>query len=84
MPLGDGRTQLLWRHFRSFLKSPLADGAALKRVHRFLDEDRVIVESIEPFEPDLDNRTDLLLASDSMTLALRRLLREKREAKLLR
>ena len=84
VPLGDGRTQLLWRHFRSFLKNPLADGAALKRVHRFLDEDRVIVESIEPFEPDLDNRTDLLLASDSMTLALRRLLREKREAKLLR
>lgn len=84
VPLGDGRTQLLWRHFRSFLKSPLADGAALKRVHRFLEEDRYIVESLKPFEPDLDTRADLLLASDSMTLALRRLLREKREANLVR
>jgi phenylpropionate dioxygenase-like ring-hydroxylating dioxygenase large terminal subunit len=84
VPLGDGRTQLLWRHFRSFLKSPLADGTALKRVHRFLEEDRAIVESVEPFEPDLDNRADLLLASDSLTLTLRRLLRDKREANLVR
>jgi phenylpropionate dioxygenase-like ring-hydroxylating dioxygenase large terminal subunit len=82
--LGDGRTKLLWRHFRSFLKSPLADGTALKRVQRFLEEDRAIVESVEPFEPDLDNRADLLLASDSLTLTLRRLLRDKREANLVR
>jgi len=78
VPLGDGRSQLLWRHFRSFLKSPLADGAALKRVHRFLGEDRNIVESMRPFEPDLDGREDLLLASDSMTLRLRKVLRAKR------
>ncbi len=84
VPLGDGRTQVLWRHFRSFLKSPLADGAALKRVHRFLEEDRYIVESMQPFDPDLDARADLLLASDSMTLGLRRILREKREANLIR
>jgi phenylpropionate dioxygenase-like ring-hydroxylating dioxygenase large terminal subunit len=84
VPLGDGRTELLWRHFRSFLKSPLADGAALKRVHRFLEEDRGIVESVTPSAPDLDNRADLLLASDSTTLALRKLLREKRDANLLR
>lgn len=84
VPLGDGHTKLLWRHFRSFLRTPLADGAALKRVHRFLEEDRTIVESIEPFEPDLDNREDLLLASDSMTLRLRKLLRTKREANLIR
>ncbi len=83
VPLGDGRTQLLWRHFRSFLKSPLADGAALKRVHRFLEEDRAIVESVRPLEPDLDARQDLLLASDSMTLGLRKLLRAKREANLI-
>ncbi len=84
VPLGDGRSQLLWRHFRSFLRSPLADGAALKRVHRFLEEDRFIVESMQPFEPDLDGREDLLLASDSMTLGLRKLLRAKREAGLIR
>lgn len=84
VPLGDGRTQLLWRHFRSFLRTPLADGAALKRVHRFLEEDRTIVESIHPFEPDLDAREDLLLASDSMTLSLRKLLRSRREANLIR
>jgi hypothetical protein len=84
VPLGNGRTHLLWRHFRSFLKSPLADGAALKRVLRFLEEDRYIVESVEPFDPDLDGRVDLLLASDSMTISLRRLLREKRDANLVR
>jgi phenylpropionate dioxygenase-like ring-hydroxylating dioxygenase large terminal subunit len=84
VPLGDGRTHLLWRHFRSFLKSPLADGVALKRVLRFLEEDRYIVESVEPFDPDLDGRVDLLLASDSMTIGLRRLLREKRDANLIR
>lgn len=84
VPLGDGRTHLLWRHFRSFLKSPLADGVALKRVLRFLEEDRYIVESVDPFDPDLDGRVDLLLASDSMTIGLRRLLREKRNANLVR
>ena len=84
VPLGDGRTQLLWRHFRSFLRSPLADGAALKRVQRFLEEDRTIVESMQPFAPDLDGREDLLLAHDSMSLRLRKLLRAKREAGLVR
>ena len=83
VPLGDGRSRLLWRHFRSFLKSPLADGNALKRVKRFLGEDKWILESMQPFEPDLDGREDLLLASDSLTLALRKVLRAKREANLI-
>jgi phenylpropionate dioxygenase-like ring-hydroxylating dioxygenase large terminal subunit len=83
VPLGGGRTRLLWRHFRSFLRTPLADGNARQRVHRFLGEDQVILESMQPFEPDLDGREDLLLASDSLTLALRRLLRNKREANLI-
>ncbi len=80
VPMGNGQTRLLWRHFRSFLRSPLADKAALKRIHKFLAEDRLIVESVSPFQPDLDCRTDLLLASDSLSLALRKALRERREA----
>jgi phenylpropionate dioxygenase-like ring-hydroxylating dioxygenase large terminal subunit len=84
VPIGNGKTRLIWRHFRSFLTTPLADGSALKRVTRFLAEDRVILESMEPFEPDLDARTDLMLASDSMSLGLRKLLRAKRAANLLR
>lgn len=83
VPMGDGRTRLMWRHFRSFLRSPLADKAALKRIHKFLAEDRLIVESVTPFQPDIDCRTDLLLASDSLSLALRKILREHKEAGLL-
>lgn len=80
VPMGNGQTRLLWRHFRSFLRSPLADKAALKRIHKFLAEDRQIVESVTPFQPDIDCRSDLLLASDSLSLALRKILRERRDA----
>ena len=83
VPLGDGETLNLWRHFRSFLRTPLADGNARGRVDRFMAEDQRVVETLTPLHPDLDGRGDLLLASDAMTLGLRKLLREKRAAGLL-
>lgn len=83
VPLDQGRTLNLWRHFRSFLRTPLADGNARGRVDRFMAEDQRMVETLRPVVPDLDGRTDLLLASDAMTLGLRRLLRDKRSAGLL-
>jgi len=83
VPMGDGQTRNLWRHFRSFLRTPLADGNARGRVERFMAEDQRVVETLKPLHPDLDGRGDLLLASDAMTLGLRKLLREKRSAGLL-
>jgi phenylpropionate dioxygenase-like ring-hydroxylating dioxygenase large terminal subunit len=83
VPLEPGRTLNLWRHFRSFLRTPLADGNARARVDRFMAEDQRMVETLTPLEPDLDGRGDMLLASDATTLALRKLLREKRSAGLL-
>lgn len=83
VPLEDGRTLNLWRHFRSFLRTPLADGNARGRVDRFMAEDQRMVETLTPLVPDLDGRGDMLLASDAMTLGLRKLLREKRNAGLL-
>lgn len=78
------RTVNLWRHFRSFLRSPLADGNARQRVDTFMAEDQRQVETLTPAIPDLDGHGDLLLASDAMTLALRRVLRARRSAGLLR
>jgi hypothetical protein len=46
-------------------------------------EDQRVVETLTPLHPDLEGRGDLLLASDAMTLGLRKLLREKRSAGLL-
>lgn len=83
VPLEQGRTLNLWRHFRSFLRTPLADGNARARVDRFMAEDQRMVETLTPLLPDLDGRGDMLLASDATTLALRQLLREKRSAGLL-
>lgn len=83
VPLEDGRTLNIWRHFRSFLRTPLADGNARGRVDRFMAEDQRMVETLSPLFPDLDGRDDMLLASDSMTLGLRKLLRAKRSAGLL-
>ncbi|NDG74429.1 MAG: aromatic ring-hydroxylating dioxygenase subunit alpha [Synechococcaceae bacterium WB8_1B_136] len=83
VPLDEGRTLNLWRHFRSFLRTPLADGNARGRVDRFMAEDQRMVETLTPRLPDLDGRGDLLLASDAMTIGLRKLLREKRSAGLL-
>ena len=83
VPLDDGSTLNLWRHFRSFLRTPLADGNARGRVDRFMAEDQRMVETLTPLVPDLDGRGDMLLASDAMTLGLRKLLREKRSAGLL-
>ncbi len=83
VPLEDGRTLNLWRHFRSFLRTPLADGNARGRVDRFMAEDQRMVETLTPLFPDLDGRGDMLLASDATTLSLRRLLREKRNSGLL-
>lgn len=83
VPLDDGRTLNLWRHFRSFLRTPLADGNARGRVDRFMAEDQRMVETLTPLCPDLDGRGDMLLVSDAMTLGLRKLLREKRSAGLL-
>ena len=83
VPLDDGHTLNLWRHFRSFLRTPLADSNARGRVDRFMAEDQRMVETLRPLVPDLDSRVDMLLASDAMTLSLRKLLREKRSAGLL-
>jgi phenylpropionate dioxygenase-like ring-hydroxylating dioxygenase large terminal subunit len=83
VPLEDGRTLNLWRHFRSFLRTPLADGNARGRVDRFMAEDQRLVETLSPLFPDIDGRGDLLLASDATTLSLRKLLRGKRTAGLL-
>ena len=84
VPLGGQRTLNLWRHFRSFLRHPLVDGNSRGRVERFMAEDQRMVESLTPAVLDLDGHGDLLLASDAMTLALRKVLREKRAAGLLR
>jgi len=83
VPIDDGQTLNLWRHFRSFLRTPLADGNARGRVERFMAEDQRMVETLTPREPDVDGRGDLLLASDAMTLGLRKLLRDKRSSGLL-
>lgn len=83
VPIDETHTVNLWRHFRSFLRTPLADGNARGRVDRFMAEDQRMVETLTPSVPDLDGRGDLLLASDAMTLGLRKLLREKRDAGLL-
>ena len=83
VPLEQGRTLNVWRHFRSFLRTPLADGNARGRVDRFMAEDQRMVETLTPTLPDLDGRGDMLLASDATTLSLRRLLRDKRSAGLL-
>jgi hypothetical protein len=83
VPLDEGRTLNLWRHFRSFLRTPLADGNARGRVDKFMGEDQRMVETLTPQVPDLEGRGDLLLASDATTLGLRKLLREKRSAGLL-
>ncbi|MEB3234256.1 MAG: aromatic ring-hydroxylating dioxygenase subunit alpha [Cyanobacteriota bacterium] len=83
VPLDEHRTLNLWRHFRSFLRTPLADGNARARVDRFMAEDQRMVETLTPLVPDLDGRGDMLLASDATTLSLRQLLREKRAAGLL-
>lgn len=80
VPLDGGKTRNLWRHFRSFLRTPLADGNARSRVDRFMAEDQRMVETLTPLQPDLDGHGDLLLASDATTLSLRKLLREKRAA----
>lgn len=84
VPLGGQNTLNLWRHFRSFLRHPLVDGNSRARVERFMAEDQKMVESLTPAVLDLDGHGDLLLASDAMTLALRKVLREKRAAGLLR
>ena len=83
VPMDDGTTRNLWRHFRSFLRSPLADGNARGRVDRFMAEDQRTVETLTPAMPDLDGHGDLLVASDVSTLALRRMLRQKRNDGLL-
>jgi phenylpropionate dioxygenase-like ring-hydroxylating dioxygenase large terminal subunit len=83
VPIEDGRTLNVWRHFRSFLRTPLADANARGRVDRFMAEDQRMVETLTPLFPDLDGRSDMLLASDATTLSLRKLLRQKRSAGLL-
>lgn len=83
VPIDEGRTLNLWRHFRSFLRTPLADSNARGRVDRFMAEDQRMVETLLPVLPDLDSRVDMLLSSDAMTLSLRKLLREKRSLGLL-
>ena len=84
VPVDGTTTRNLWRHFRSFLRSPLADSNARGRVDRFMAEDQRTVETLRPLIPDLDGHGDLLVASDVSTLALRRMLREKRDAGLFR
>lgn len=83
VPISDSQTLNLWRHFRSFLRTPLADSNARGRVERFMAEDQSMVETLTPRIPDIDSRTDMLLASDTMTLYFRKLLREKRQNGLL-
>ena len=84
IPVDGERTLNLWRHFRSFLRNPLVDANSRARVDKFMAEDQRMVETLTPALIDLDGHGDLLLSSDTMTLALRKLLREKREAGLLR
>lgn len=83
VPVSPGVTLNLWRHYRSFLRTPLADSNARGRVDRFMAEDQRMVETLTPLVPDLDGRADLLLGSDVSTLSLRKILRSKRSEGLL-
>lgn len=85
VPLGDGQTKVLWRHFRSFLKTGSTDNVMRSRLEGFLAEDQAAVESMSPAEPDiLPGGSDLLLEADSMSLALRKILLAKGQAGLLK
>lgn len=77
VPISGQRTRNIWKHFRSFLKTPLADNNARNRVIKFLQEDQHIIESIEPHCPSLEQPKDLLHDTDVVTIELRKLLRKK-------
>lgn len=83
VPVDRDRTVNLWRHYRSVLGTGLADPYVRSNVDRFMAEDQHIVETLTPIVPDLDGRDDVLLGSDTMTLAFRRLLRDRRRQGLL-
>lgn len=75
IPVDETHTRTLWLALRSFFKSPLADGSARKRTLAIFDEDRPVVEAIEPKIPGRDGQGELPVKSDQLPLAYRRLRR---------
>ncbi|MDR9403786.1 MAG: aromatic ring-hydroxylating dioxygenase subunit alpha [Halothece sp. Uz-M2-17] len=75
VPVQDNQTVLKWLHLRNFLKTPLADRNARKRVTKFLEEDRQVLDQLQPKHSPLEPRAEFHVSEDAMTIAFRNLLR---------
>jgi len=75
VPTDDGHTVMKWLHLRNFLKTPLADGNARKRVERLLTEDSRVLNHLQPKASPLSAGAEFHVSEDAMTIAFRNALR---------
>lgn len=75
-PIDDKTTHTRWIHARNFMKSPLADADARKRVHNIFLQDANIVENIKPIQTPLDLSAELSVKSDGLQMAYRKMRRD--------
>lgn len=77
IPVDEENTRTLWISLRNFLRGDWADANARKRTHKIFCEDLPIVESVRPVFPPVaqDHASELLVRSDQLVVAYRRLRR---------
>jgi hypothetical protein len=75
-PVDEYETRSFLINARNFFRSPLLDNTADKRNRAIIEEDRAVLEKLEPVAPPRGTAADLSVKSDAIQLVYRRYLRE--------
>jgi phenylpropionate dioxygenase-like ring-hydroxylating dioxygenase large terminal subunit len=78
IPVDEGHTRTIWLSLRNFLRGDWADPAAARQNLAIFREDQPIVEGVRPVRPPspaADTGAELLVRSDQLLVAYRRLRR---------
>lgn len=75
-PVDEYETRSFLINARNFFRSPLLDGMADRRNRAIIEEDRAVIEKIEPVAPPRGTTSDLSIRPDAIQLIYRRYLRD--------
>ncbi len=75
-PVDEFETRSFLVNARNFFTSPLLDGTVDRRNRAIINEDRVVIENIEPVAPPRGTTADFSVKGDAIQLVYRRYLRD--------
>ncbi|WP_448533753.1 aromatic ring-hydroxylating dioxygenase subunit alpha [Parathermosynechococcus lividus] len=75
-PVDEATTRTQWIGLRNFLTAPWADGHSRRNVVKTFEEDCAVIASVRPAIVPFQGGTEVLVGSDALQVAYRKLLRQ--------